>query len=75
MYHIFVTLQAESNVKKVLVSDPKDGVSSFGLVDKGRQQAKEVSSLIVTFIFYEYSQAPPTLLPRLHPLLPPEINV
>ncbi len=35
-------MQAESNVQDVLVSDPKDGVPSFGLVEKGEQQAKEV---------------------------------
>ncbi len=35
-------MQAESNVQDVLVSDPKDGVPSFGLVKKGEQQAKEV---------------------------------
>ncbi len=38
----YIILQAESNVQGILVSDPKDGVPSFGLVEKGKQQAKEV---------------------------------
>ena len=35
-------LQAESNVQRVLVSEPAVGVVSYGLTEKGRQQAKEV---------------------------------
>ncbi len=46
VFALFVAIglhvQAESNVQGVLVSDPKDGVPSFGLVEKGEQQAKEV---------------------------------
>ena len=46
VFALFVAIglhvQAESNVQGVLVSDPKDGVPSFGLVKKGEQQAKEV---------------------------------
>ena len=42
--HIYTQTQAESNVQGIFVSDPKDGVPSFGLVGEGREQAKEVRS-------------------------------
>ncbi len=42
-------MQAESNVQDILVSDPKDGVPSFGLVEKGEQQAKEVGHEVGTW--------------------------
>ncbi len=36
-------MQAESNKLKILVLDPKDRVPSFGLVERGKQEAREVS--------------------------------
>ena len=47
----FLLLQSESNVQHVLVSDPKDGVSSYGLTDRGKQQATEVP---VKSFLYKY---------------------
>lgn len=38
-----LSLQAECNVQGVLVSDPRDGVPSFGLVEKGRTESMEVT--------------------------------
>ena len=35
-------IQSESNVQHILISDPKDGVTSYGLTEEGKKQAKEV---------------------------------
>jgi hypothetical protein len=36
-------MQSESNVQHILISDPKDGVTSYGLTGEGKKQAKEVN--------------------------------
>ncbi len=43
-----LSLQAESNVQRVLVSDPRDGVPSFGLVEQGRTESMEVTIIMST---------------------------
>ena len=35
-------MQSESNVQHILISDPKDGVTSYGLTEEGKKQAKQV---------------------------------
>ena len=40
---IFIfSVQAQSNVERLLVSDPDIGTTQYGLTDLGRQQAKDV---------------------------------
>ena len=39
---LYVLMQSESNVQKILISDPKDGVTSYGLTEEGKKQAKQV---------------------------------
>ena len=36
--------QSESNVKKLVVSHPDNGVNHYGLTDVGKKQAVEVSA-------------------------------
>ena len=38
-------LQAESNVKRVLVTKPEVGTKAWGLVEEGKKQAKKVLDL------------------------------
>ena len=40
-------LQSESNVKQLLISDVKDGLTSYGLTDDGKKQAKEVHTYVL----------------------------
>lgn len=42
--HASVHTQAESNVQGIVVSDPKDGIPFFGLVEEGKKQAEKVCS-------------------------------
>jgi len=37
--------QSEANVAEIIVSDPDNGIGGYGLTDKGRQQAEEVSTI------------------------------
>ena len=39
---LFCVMQSESNVQHILISDPKDGVTSYGLTEEGKKQAKQV---------------------------------
>ena len=43
---LLFVLQSESNVKRLLISDPKDALTSYGLTDEGKQQAKEVRNVV-----------------------------
>lgn len=50
LYYLFVCLlQSESNVKQLLISDPKDALTSYGLTDEGKRQAKEVITVVCWF--------------------------
>ena len=40
-------IQSESNVQQILISDAKDGVTSYGLTEEGKKQAKEVCVLLL----------------------------
>ena len=41
-YLYIISIQAESNVKGVIVSKPSVGTVCYGLVEKGKKQAKDV---------------------------------
>ena len=41
-----IVLQAESNVKQVLVTKPEAGTTAWGLVEEGKAQAKRVRSYL-----------------------------
>lgn len=41
-YFIFIVLQSESNVQKIIVSNPAIGSHSYGLTDLGKEQARKV---------------------------------
>ena len=43
-YTVQLLTQAESNVQKIIVSNPAIGADAYGLTDLGMEQAKQVKS-------------------------------
>lgn len=52
MYHL-ISLQSESNVQNVIVSDPAVGIDGYGLTEVGRHQAREACGKLRTLLASE----------------------
>jgi len=44
------SIQAESNVQKIIVSNPTIGADAYGLTDIGMEQAKQVLTVLVEIV-------------------------